>query len=134
MRPKSRVGTLLRRASTASGVQPAAFRSCSPLGVRPGPNCSKSSTASSDEVLCSVASPTVLFDIYLVNNTDATTGDNLWYVATGVENLCSGASYKEEIVCLRRGHAAWDYDGGRLRCGGDDGDRNGPWRVSIGNG
>jgi hypothetical protein len=37
------------------------------------------------------------FDIYPVNNTDATTGGNLWYVATGVDNLRGWASYQKPV-------------------------------------
>jgi hypothetical protein len=37
------------------------------------------------------------FDIYPVNNTDATTGGNLWYVATGVDNLRSWAAYQKPV-------------------------------------
>jgi hypothetical protein len=37
------------------------------------------------------------FDIYPVNNTDATTGGNLWYVATGVDNLRGWAAYKKPV-------------------------------------
>jgi hypothetical protein len=37
------------------------------------------------------------FDIYPVNNTDATTAGNLWYVATGVDNLRSWAGYKKPV-------------------------------------
>ena len=37
------------------------------------------------------------FDIYPVNNTDATTGGNLWYVATGVDNLRGWANYQKPV-------------------------------------
>jgi hypothetical protein len=37
------------------------------------------------------------FDIYPVNNTDATTGGNLWYVATGVANLRGWANYQKPV-------------------------------------
>jgi hypothetical protein len=37
------------------------------------------------------------FDIYPVNNTDATTGGNLWYVATGVDNLRGWAGYQKPV-------------------------------------
>ena len=37
------------------------------------------------------------FDIYPVNNTDATTGGNLWYVATGVDNLRGWADYQKPV-------------------------------------
>jgi hypothetical protein len=37
------------------------------------------------------------FDIYPVNNTDPTTGGNLWYVATGVDNLRQWASFKKPV-------------------------------------
>ena len=40
------------------------------------------------------------FDIYPVNNTDSTTGGNLWYVATGVENLRGWAAYKKPALEL----------------------------------
>lgn len=39
---------------------------------------------------CDIAS----FDIYPVNNTDGQTRDNLWYVATGIENLTSWSGNK----------------------------------------
>jgi hypothetical protein len=39
---------------------------------------------------CDIAS----FDIYPVNNTDGQTRDNLWYVATGIENLISWSGNK----------------------------------------
>jgi hypothetical protein len=37
------------------------------------------------------------FDIYPVNNTDATTGGNLWYVASGVDNLRGWARYQKPV-------------------------------------
>ncbi len=37
------------------------------------------------------------FDIYPLNNTDATTGGNLWYVASGVDNLRGWASYQKAV-------------------------------------
>ena len=37
------------------------------------------------------------FDIYPVNNTDATTAGNLWYVATGVDNLRGWAGYQKPV-------------------------------------
>jgi hypothetical protein len=37
------------------------------------------------------------FDIYPVNNTDATTDGNLWYVATGVDNLRGWAGYQKPV-------------------------------------
>jgi hypothetical protein len=37
------------------------------------------------------------FDIYPVNNTDATTGGNLWYVATGVDNLRGWVGYRKPV-------------------------------------
>jgi hypothetical protein len=39
----------------------------------------------------------VSFDIYPVNNTDSTTGGNLWYVATGVDNLRGWANYQKPV-------------------------------------
>ncbi len=37
------------------------------------------------------------FDIYPVNNTDSTTGGNLWYVAAGVDQLRQSANYKKPV-------------------------------------
>lgn len=37
------------------------------------------------------------FDIYPVNNADATTAGNLWYVATGVDNLRGWAAYQKPV-------------------------------------
>jgi hypothetical protein len=39
----------------------------------------------------------VSFDIYPVNNTDATTAGNLWYVAKGVDRLRMGANYQKAV-------------------------------------
>ena len=39
----------------------------------------------------------VAFDIYPVNNTDATTGGNLWFVAQGVDRLRMWANYAKPV-------------------------------------
>ena len=47
--------------------------------------------------LYSAGADLLSFDIYPVNNTDVTTSGNLWYVATGVDNLRGWANYQKPV-------------------------------------